>query len=116
MAGRLAQRPLMTLGVSLRGISVSVGDTFDVDIWMRECPGSATNGGFRINYDESLVQITAVNAYNQSDIIPGPWMPAGTSKHPDVGGPGTYATMVVNLAAAVPNGLNDLIVYCQGVL
>ena len=92
------------------GISVSVGDTFDVDIWMRECPGSATNGGFWINYDESLVQINAASAYDQVDITPGPWVATGTSKLPDVEGPGSYALMVTNLAGAVPDGDGDLII------
>jgi len=94
------------------GIHVSVGDTFDVDIWMRECPGSATNGGFWINYEASLVQITAVDAYDGAD-LPGPWTSGNTGKIPNPTGNSpadSYAITLANLAGAVPDGLNDLII------
>jgi len=93
------------------GTSVSVGDTFNVDIWMRNASGAATNGGFWIEFDGKLLSITAVDAYNGVDLS-GPWAgPAGKVPNPTRNSPAdSYSVTLANLGTPVAQDIDGDII------
>jgi len=92
------------------GILVNDGDTFLVDVWMRNASGAATNGGLWIDFDGDLLAITAVDAYDGS-VLPGPWTAGNTGKIPNPTGgspPNSYAVTLANLAGVAPDSDGDI--------
>lgn len=88
-------------------LTVSCGDTFDVDIWINDTPEKLLAAGFIINYDASQIRIVGVDAYDGA--LPGPWDEQMTNKVPNPSGlPGSYMLVVGNLATVLPDGGGDI--------
>ena len=99
------------------GVSVGVGDTFDVDVWLRDCPTSpaATSGGFWIYFQGStaLLRITSILRYNsQAGELPGPWAGGGVVNIGPLGSipDGAAMAVTINIAGASPDDTGDIII------
>ena len=96
------------------GVSVGVGDTFDVDVWLRDCPATpaATSGGFWIDFQGStaLLNITSIQRYNGE--LPGPWSAGGTTNIGPIGSipDGAAMAVTINAGGANPDNAGDIII------
>jgi hypothetical protein len=81
------------------GLTVEVGECFDMDIRLDNVPTLLITAGFFMVYDASLATIVNVAAYD-GEIEPQLWDP-GSFKVPDAAGPGTYYLACLNLGACV---------------
>ena len=88
--------------------------TLEMDIWITDAPGSATAGGFWLDFSGSTDKISYISAGryldNGAEAGTGPWASGGgiIANEPD--GPGTLLLKVIQFASAVPDADGDIII------
>lgn len=92
---------------------IEAGQTIEVDIWLKNAPGSANGGGAFIDFRGYTDKISYINCQrydNGATELPGPWQAAAGNTLNEPLGEGTLIVLVGNLSAVAPDGNGDIII------